>query len=1570
MKREALLGIVLLALPAWPSLADRRTLSGNHGVEDPGTPHPTRPQYTKAITVPRFFRSESTNLGPRSGLGNPTSSRELTVYFDYFENGQLKGGVSKIPLPVSRSTAVQGDDYLSEWPVTTLVDSGPSWNRIDVVFVGDGYTASELDSYASDVESIVSGFFAEEPFASYRPYFNVHRVDVVSDESGVDELDKGIERETALDMGFGVVGTERTLSIDTDKAQAAVSNTPDVDLVIALANSDRYGGAGYPDLVTVAGGTFWAAEIALHECGHSFADLADEYDYADGSVYTESEPSEMNVSIYDATEQMTLMTKWYRWLDYPGVGTYEGAYYHQYGIYRPTATSMMRSIDQPFGPVNAEQLLISLYQWVGPIDDATPAFYEPYPSDTMFFVTPLQPVNHSLDVQWSIDGTAIPGADDVTFTPSTLSPGIHTVGVTVIDSTMSVRDEDARQTRMAGAREWQVESEGTADEPDLYDAGEPWSGFWPQRVNEGQFGQSFSVYCDVRNGGSAAAGSFTVRFYASTDSSIGESDYYIGDVDISGLPTDGVVDCEWSGDFATTIPAGTYYLGWMIDADAEVSEANENDNSAYKHDYQLIVEAVSRHTLAVSSTAGGSVSTPGEGSFQYDHGTVVTITAFADADYHFLNWTGTAVTAGRVTNPSATSTAVTIDDDYTLQANFERSSPAITAPTVATWQVTDIGQTATTLWGRVVDDGGEGCSYRFRYRRPGGAYAYTIWTGTKHSGESFSTRVSGLAAGSTYLFNAQARNSVWTTQWGSEQTFDTLAEIVRHTLTISSSDGGSVTIPGEGVFYCTSGLVVSIRATAQPDYDFVNWTGTAVDAGRVGDSHTSDTTVTVDADYAIRANFSRRIQASIVLLSPNGGNTLIAGSIVPINWEVQGPIDAISIELSVDGGSSWTHLAYATGASGPHNWQVPSVISDQCLVSVTSLDHPGVFDTSDAPFSMQEPIARTWHVDASARGSDDGTNWEDAFVCLQEALDTARAGDEVWVAQGLYWPDLGGERTLGDRTATFQLKNAVAVYAGFPPGGSEWEQRTPWMYETILSGEIGIPDADADNSYHVVTGSHTDETAALDGFIITAGRANGGVSPGSGGGGLYNFRGSPTVRNCTFVGNSADAEGGGILNREASPTIVNSVFVGNVAESGGGVANIRSAVTFINCVFNGNVADSFGGGLYNEYEDVTLINCTLNGNEARSKGGGVFGSMCTTTVVNSVLWGNIHRERVPFTESAQVAGDGLWVMNYCCVQGWTGKFGGIGNLDADPLFIDVNGPDSTLGTLDDDLRLQMGSPCADAGDNLAVPADVTTDLEGNRRITNDIVDIGAYESQLVPGLLVHWTLDETQGTLVQDSAGDNHGTVYGAHARSGPSWRPGAGRVNGALECDGRDDYVVNQTIADRLNGLHALTVALWVRSDVTNTDRGFIHLEDPHGTDDRGMRYDAQGGSGGGVNLIKIGVTSNAPGGRMPGRQQLESSSDIQTTEWQHVAMTWSSGRPLHLYVNGTLDTPTFNEQGLIGSLTGYTKLIVGRGGKYGSPSTDARGWDGLIDDVRIYNRALGPEQIRELVEQDVPKR
>jgi len=209
-------------------------------------------------------------------------------------------------------------------------------------------------------------------------------------------------------------------------------------------------------------------------------------------------------------------------------------------------------------------------------------------------------------------------------------------------------------------------------------------------------------------------------------------------------------------------------------------------------------------------------------------------------------------------------------------------------------------------------------------------------------------------------------------------------------------------------------------------------------------------------------------------------------------------------------------------------------------------------------------------------------------------------------------------------------------------------------------------------------------------------------------------------------------------------------------------------------------------------------------------------------------------------------------------------------------------------------------------------------------------------------LLTYLSFDEGAGAIAGDSSGNGHdGTLVGP-----PQWA--AGKVGGALQF-GNGSHVLDDDAEDYVNGLSAITITMWIKSDVVDTDSGLIIFEEPTGNDQRGMRYDADGGEGD-INLLKYGMAYTS------GTEEDESPANLQTTEWQHVAVTSASGAGLALYINGTLTLPEEDAGAVTGVIEGCTTLIVGKGGK---DEVNSAGWDGLIDELRIYGRALSAGEI-----------
>ena len=261
------------------------------------------------------------------------------------------------------------------------------------------------------------------------------------------------------------------------------------------------------------------------------------------------------------------------------------------------------------------------------------------------------------------------------------------------------------------------------------------------------------------------------------------------------------------------------------------------------------------------------------------------------------------------------------------------------------------------------------------------------------------------------------------------------------------------------------------------------------------------------------------------------------------------------------------------------------------------------------------PITR--YVKWNATGANNGSSWTDAYNDLQSALSASSSGDEIWVAAGTYKPGVL-------RTDTFQLVSGVEVYGGFVGTETARSQRDAAANLTVLSGDIGTPSVNTDNSYHVVTGSGTDSTAMLDGFTITGGYADGGSSNDSGAG-MLNEAGSPTLANVIFSGNSAGS-GSGMFNYSSSPSLMNVTFSDNVGTDGsrGGamVNDTNSSPTLTNVTFSGNSAILLGGGMLNSYNsNPSLMNVTFSGNSANS-GGGIYNVSSTPSLINVILWGD------------------------------------------------------------------------------------------------------------------------------------------------------------------------------------------------------------------------------------------------------------------------------------------------------------------------------------------------------------
>ncbi|MFD9692310.1 M64 family metallopeptidase [Kitasatospora sp. NPDC059088] len=386
---------------------------------------------------------------------------------------------------IAHATAPAASPYLATPPagltapgadgdgeVTALVRNGDPATKLDVVVVGDGYTAQEQQKFRTDAAEKWREITAVEPYATYRQLFNVWAVPAVSPESGVTgDPDRATVRHTALGSYFWCDGVERLLCVDDKAVDRYAAKAPQADLVIVVANTAKYGGAGYNDIksplgyegiATVAGGNAKSGQIAVHETGHSLGKLADEYAYDGQGTYQGAEPPEANISTLTADRMRDQGTKWARWLgqaspDGGTVGSFEGGGYYPTGLYRPTENSIMRSLGREFNLPGREAMIAGFYRHATPLTSPTPTGSWLTATDRLTVDLPVP----GTQLHWYLDGREQPrlrgrtalDLDALHLTGPRSRP--HLLTAVATDPTPAVADPALRK-ELTGSLSWLV----------------------------------------------------------------------------------------------------------------------------------------------------------------------------------------------------------------------------------------------------------------------------------------------------------------------------------------------------------------------------------------------------------------------------------------------------------------------------------------------------------------------------------------------------------------------------------------------------------------------------------------------------------------------------------------------------------------------------------------------------------------------------------------------------------------------------------------------------------------------------------------------------------------------------------------------------------------------------------------------------------------------------------------------------------------------------------------------------------------------------------------------------------
>ena len=349
------------------------------------------------------------------------------------------------------------------FPVTEINVSGSNDKRINFVYLSDGYTAGDLSQFKTDATTVNNALFNTTPFKEYAVFFNTYLISVPSNGSGAQHPGNASDEPTpigtvpiqAVDNVFGSTFDYfniHRLLVPTNTSQVYTilgNNFPAYDQPIIIVNSPYYGGSGGREATVSTNED--AAEIAIHELGHSFGKLADEY-YA-GDFYASEGPNMTQ-------ETSPVQVIWKDWMNNNGIGIYQHA-----GTaiasswYRPHENCKMRYLGSPFCSVCTEALIDEIYQLVSPIDSHTPTNTALTFTGTPinFSLNLIYPSPNTLEVEWYLNGNMVGSTSDYTLNVG-LVVGQNMLEARVIDKTTLSKSYSPSQAGYTFTKNWTINS--------------------------------------------------------------------------------------------------------------------------------------------------------------------------------------------------------------------------------------------------------------------------------------------------------------------------------------------------------------------------------------------------------------------------------------------------------------------------------------------------------------------------------------------------------------------------------------------------------------------------------------------------------------------------------------------------------------------------------------------------------------------------------------------------------------------------------------------------------------------------------------------------------------------------------------------------------------------------------------------------------------------------------------------------------------------------------------------------------------------------------------------------------